>query len=92
MDGIPKSILGLVWKIILNFDSIETKKDLLEWVQRVTREYEGVVVKDFTHSWKNGRAFCAIISKHRLVVIIIAYIYSIAYRIDGIFVNACMHG
>ena len=68
MDGNPKIILGLVWRLILNFEVMQTKKDLLEWAQSVTQDCEGVAVRDFTHSWKDGRAFCAIISKHRLVI------------------------
>ena len=43
----------------------EVKKELLEWVQRATEGYEEVTVKDFTHSWKNGMAFSAIIHRHR---------------------------
>ena len=49
----------------------EIKKELLEWAQRATEGYDEVSVKDFTHSWKNGMAFCAIIDRHRYL----AYIY-----------------
>lgn len=49
----------------------EVKKELLEWAQRATEGYDDVSVKDFTHSWKNGMAFCAIIDRHRWVVVII---------------------
>ena len=45
----------------------EVKKELLEWAQRATEGYEEVSVKDFTKSWKNGMAFCAIIDRHRYV-------------------------
>lgn len=39
--------------------------DLLLWAQEVTSDYEGVKVTNFTTSWRNGMAFCAIIHSFR---------------------------
>ena len=71
VKGNPTATLGLVWKLILNFELVEPMPALLEWAQNVSRDYDGFDVTNFTHSWKDGRAFCAIISKHRQVTIII---------------------
>ena len=65
VKGKPKITLALVWMLILNFEVVQPKPALLEWAQNVTRDYNGVDVKNFTHSWKDGRAFCAVIHKHR---------------------------
>ena len=58
----------------------EVKKELLEWVQKVTQEYvssciltvlmqffsyDEVNVQNFHSSWKDGLAFAAIINRHR---------------------------
>uniref|UniRef100_A0A224XAX8 Putative ca2+-binding actin-bundling protein n=1 Tax=Panstrongylus lignarius TaxID=156445 RepID=A0A224XAX8_9HEMI len=40
-------------------------QDLLEWCKEVTRGYPGVKVTNFTTSWRNGLAFCAIIHHFR---------------------------
>ena len=70
VKGNPKITLALVRRLILNFEVVEPKPALLEWAQNVTRDYDGVDVRNFTHSWTDGRAFCAIINKHRQVTII----------------------
>jgi hypothetical protein len=40
-------------------------QDLLEWCKEVTREYQGVKVTNFTTSWRNGMAFCAVLHHFR---------------------------
>jgi len=71
-DHNQKLILGMVWTLILRFEiqdiSIEdltAKEGLLYWCQKKTQGYRDVHVKDFTRSWHDGLAFCALIHKHR---------------------------
>ena len=72
VDHLKRPILGLIWTIILRFEiqdiSVEdlTAKDgLLLWCQRKTQGYKDVNVVNFTSSWRDGLAFCALIHKHR---------------------------
>ncbi|CAB4014356.1 spectrin beta chain, non-erythrocytic 1 isoform X1 [Paramuricea clavata] len=77
VDGNPRLTLGLIWTIILRFqiqdiiiesDSKEkrsAKESLLLWCQSKTSGYRNVTVTNFTTSWSDGLAFCAIIHKHR---------------------------
>lgn len=39
--------------------------DLLNWCQEVTKGYKGVRVTNYTTSFRNGMAFCAIIHHFR---------------------------
>nr|XP_039249326.1 EH domain-binding protein 1-like [Styela clava] len=41
----------------------ELNKPLLQWCQSVTEGYRGVKVTNFTTSWRNGLAFCAVLHK-----------------------------
>jgi len=73
VDSNPKLILGLIWTIILRFtiaeiseEGLNAKEGLLLWCQRQTADYKPEVnVKDFTFSWKDGLALCALIHHNR---------------------------
>jgi len=71
-DGNEKIILGLMWTIIAKFqvdeisvEGVSGKDALRLWCTHKTAGYEGVNVKNFHRSWKDGLAFCALIHKHR---------------------------
>uniref|UniRef100_A0A3B1IQK9 EH domain-binding protein 1 n=1 Tax=Astyanax mexicanus TaxID=7994 RepID=A0A3B1IQK9_ASTMX len=40
---------------------VTSSQSLLEWCQEVTKDYKGVKVTNFSTSWRNGLAFCAIL-------------------------------
>ncbi|XP_030891350.1 EH domain-binding protein 1-like protein 1 [Leptonychotes weddellii] len=42
---------------------VSSSQSLLEWCQEVTAGYRGVRVTNFTTSWRNGLAFCAILHR-----------------------------
>jgi len=72
VDHDLKMILGMVWAIILDYqikgisvDDLSAKEGLLLWVQQKTKGYKHVDVKNFTDSFVNGLAFCALIHKFR---------------------------
>lgn len=72
MDGNQKIILGLVWTLILRFtisdineEGMTAKEGLLLWCQRKTACYDEVEVRNFTDSWNDGLAFCALLDIHR---------------------------
>lgn len=70
---VTQSFLGLIWTIILRFtiaeiseEGLNAKEGLLLWCQRQTADYKPEVnVKDFTFSWKDGLALCALIHHNR---------------------------
>eukprot|EP00727_Mastigamoeba_balamuthi_P009936 m51a1_g5565 hypothetical protein (763) ;mRNA; r:591825-596024 len=66
-NGNLRLILGLIWTIILRYHiqkgrEESAKNALLEWVRSKIPEYD---VKDFTHSWENGMALCALVNALR---------------------------
>lgn len=60
-------ILFQLSDIILYDDTISFKEALLKWARKTTEGYQDVNVKDFTHSWKDGLAFNAILHRNRYV-------------------------
>uniref|UniRef100_A0A3B3RMF9 EH domain binding protein 1 like 1 n=1 Tax=Paramormyrops kingsleyae TaxID=1676925 RepID=A0A3B3RMF9_9TELE len=40
---------------------VTSSQSLLEWCQDITKQYKGVKVTNFSTSWRNGLAFCAIL-------------------------------
>ncbi|KAF9013185.1 calponin homology domain-containing protein [Cyathus striatus] len=72
IDGNLKLILGMIWTLILRFtiadiseEGLSAKEGLLLWCQRKTEPYKEVDVQDFSHSWQDGLALCALIHCHR---------------------------
>lgn len=63
-QGNLKLILGLIWTIILRYHIEKGRKEsakaaLLEWVRSKIPEYD---VKNFTTSWADGMAICALVN------------------------------
>ena len=72
VDGNQKIILGLIWTLIsrftisdINDQGLSAREGLLLWCQRKTACYEDVEVRDFSGSWNDGLAFCALLDIHR---------------------------
>lgn len=72
VDGNRKIILGLIWTLIsrftisdINEEGLSAKEGLLLWCQRKTACYDDVDVRDFSGSWNDGLAFCALLDIHR---------------------------
>eukprot|EP01098_Paradermamoeba_levis_P011623 TRINITY_DN4_c0_g1_i1.p1 TRINITY_DN4_c0_g1~~TRINITY_DN4_c0_g1_i1.p1 ORF type:complete len:627 (-),score=273.46 TRINITY_DN4_c0_g1_i1:116-1996(-) len=72
VDENMKMILGMIWTIILRFaisglseEGLSAKEGLLLWCRRKTEPYKNVDVKDFSGSFQDGLAFCALIHRHR---------------------------
>ncbi|XP_016383837.1 uncharacterized protein ehbp1l1b isoform X7 [Sinocyclocheilus rhinocerous] len=40
---------------------VTSSQSLLEWCQEITKNYKGVKITNFSTSWRNGLAFCAIL-------------------------------
>ncbi|KAM0515169.1 hypothetical protein ACHAPE_006122 [Trichoderma viride] len=72
VDGNRKIVLGLIWTLILRFtisdinqEGMSAKEGLLLWCKRKTACYDEVEVRDFSSSWNDGLAFCALLDIHR---------------------------
>lgn len=72
VDGNRKIVLGLIWTLILRFtisdineEGMSAKEGLLLWCKRKTACYDEVDVRDFSASWNDGLAFCALLDIHR---------------------------
>ena len=75
VDHDLKMILGMMWAIILDYaikgiseEEMTAKEGLLLWCRKKTagyREVDPPGIQNFTTSWKNGLAFCALIHKHQ---------------------------
>jgi len=46
-------------------EDITAKEALLLWSRRTVEGYPGVNIKNFTNSWRDGRAFLSIMHRHR---------------------------
>jgi len=73
MDEDFKTLAGMVWNVILDYnlkgvtdDDITAKQGLLIWCQKKTKTYKGVEGKidNFHRDWTNGNAFLALVDKH----------------------------
>lgn len=75
LDADEKMALGLLWSIILTHavagitvDEATAKEGLLLWVKKRTKNYNHVDppgVSNFSSSWKDGMAFCALVHRYR---------------------------
>lgn len=76
MDGERRSILGMIWCLIHKFQiqgisesELSAKEGLLLWCQKATKDGKykefGVDIKNFSTSWRDGLAFCALIHRYR---------------------------
>jgi len=72
VDHDLKMMLGMVWAIILDFqikgisvEEMSAKEGLLLWCKRKTAGYKDVKIENFTTTWQDGLAFCALIHRHR---------------------------
>ena len=72
VDGDKKMTLGLIWSVINKFviedisiEEMTARDALLIWCKKNTAGYAGVEMKNFSSSWTNGLAWCALINKFR---------------------------
>jgi len=67
-----RSILGMIWVLIHKFEiqdiseeELSARDGLLLWCKKKTAGYKDVKVQNFSESWQDGLAFCALIHVHR---------------------------
>jgi len=67
-----RSILGMIWVLIHKFEiqdiseeELSARDGLLLWCKKKTAGYNNVKVTNFSDSWQDGLAFCALIHAHR---------------------------
>jgi len=72
VDGNLKSTLHLLWMIYSTFKindfaygSKKGKDAFLLWAQSATYGFTGVNIANFSTSWQDGKAFCALVNKHK---------------------------
>uniref|UniRef100_A0A5S6QD24 Calponin-homology (CH) domain-containing protein n=1 Tax=Trichuris muris TaxID=70415 RepID=A0A5S6QD24_TRIMR len=53
------------WSLNRSGETSSAKEGLLQWAQQVTQGYPGVNLVNFTTSWNDGLAFCAIMHHYR---------------------------
>ena len=51
--------------IVVGQEDANAKEALLRWAQKTTHRYPNVGVHDFSHTWRDGLAFNAIIHRNR---------------------------
>uniref|UniRef100_A0A182Y4W1 Calponin-homology (CH) domain-containing protein n=1 Tax=Anopheles stephensi TaxID=30069 RepID=A0A182Y4W1_ANOST len=60
----PSGAMGPMFKFTdpaLNRRAATVKDQLLQWCQMKTKEYENVKIENFSTSWSDGMAFCALV-------------------------------
>uniref|UniRef100_A0A4W6EY29 EH domain binding protein 1 like 1 n=1 Tax=Lates calcarifer TaxID=8187 RepID=A0A4W6EY29_LATCA len=54
-------LISLYPSLLLHQGLVNSSQSLLQWCQDITSGYRGVKVTNFSTSWRNGLAFCAIL-------------------------------
>ncbi|CAF4358515.1 unnamed protein product, partial [Adineta steineri] len=69
-----------VKKILIDQVPSNYRHRLLLWARQQCQHYPGIYVEDFTSSWRNGRAFLAILHRHNPKLIDIQQAYRSSNR------------
>ncbi|XP_057320869.1 smoothelin [Microplitis mediator] len=59
--GTPKEFTFKFTDPIVQNNAVQIKERLLSWCRAKTKEYENVQIDNFSTSWNNGLAFCALL-------------------------------